>query len=66
MIPSFAPLVRALADGRAEVSLQAVLPLHVALEIAALAALHGRRPPLGDAAANDDDRPKSGPRRRAR
>lgn len=65
MIPPFTPQVRVIADGQAEVSLRAVLPLHVALEIAALAALHGRRSPQGGP-ANDDGRPTSGSHRKAR
>jgi len=65
MIPPFTPQVRVVADGHAEVSLRSVLPIHVALEIAALAALHGRRVPQGGP-ANDDGRPTSGSRRRAR
>jgi len=65
MIPPFTPQVRAVADGHAEVSLRSVLPLHVALEIAALAALHARRPPQCGP-ANDDGRPSSGSRRTAR
>jgi hypothetical protein len=59
MIPPLTPQVRAFDDGRAEVRLQSVLPLHVALEIAALAALHGGRGPYFDP-ANDDDQPSTG------
>ena len=62
MIPPFTPQLRAFADGRAEVRLQSVLPLHVALEITALAGQHAcEGPPFRP--ANDDDRPSSGPRR---
>lgn len=65
MIQPLTPQVRALDDGRAEVRLQSVLPLHVALEIAALAALYGGREPQFRP-ANDDGRSSSGPRLTAR
>jgi hypothetical protein len=65
MIPPLTPLVRAFDDGRAEVRLRSILPLHVALEIAALAALHGgQTPQIGP--ANDDDQPSPGRRRGVR
>lgn len=59
MIPPLTPQVRAFDDGSAEVRLQSILPLHVALEIAALAALHGARGPQ-PGPANDDEQPASG------
>jgi hypothetical protein len=65
MIPPLTPQVRAFDDGRAEVRICSILPLHVALEIAALAALHGRQDPQADP-ANDDGQPSSGRSRRAR
>lgn len=64
MIPPLIPQLRAFADGRVEVRLQTILPLHVALEIAALAGQHADVAPVLPA-ANDDDRP-SGPLRGVR
>jgi len=57
--------LRNFADGRVEVRLQAVLPLHVALEISALAGQYAAGGPALRA-ANDEDWPSSDPWRDAR